>query len=495
MTLTLSLVGLSVGLVQITRERNRAVLLQRQAEERARWILLEVTRMDEETWQLSNIRLEPWQRQFIERVMAIVEKYAREFGDDGAARYETALILLRLGRVHYNLGQFEVADTHFRRALPLWEALAKAYPNNPDCLLHLAGCLMNVGNAEYLLRNPRDGGPYYRRALHLYEHITDRFPGYPLQQQLDLADCLAANGRVFERSGEPDQAEACYRRALIILLRLPAEPMLQHQYLYLTRMLSQSCQNLDSVLSTTDRPDEIDRVHGETLVQLEAMGPVSSEMRAIVLNKWAWSLLTRADVRSRNPRRAIELARLASELKSPDDAESWLMHGLGLEQTGDLQGAEGAFHRGIELGGDRPVNVLNAFAWQLVSEPSFRTVRPTWAVQMAERAVMLKSKRAAVWNTLGVARYRARDWPAAIQALEKSHSLSEDGHLGVNAFPMAMAYWQLGETTNARDWYENAVEWMEKKSIREGEVQRFRVEAEALLGITAQQSQREKPLP
>ena len=38
--LTLSLVGLAVGLAQVTRERNRAVVLQRQAEERARVGLL-----------------------------------------------------------------------------------------------------------------------------------------------------------------------------------------------------------------------------------------------------------------------------------------------------------------------------------------------------------------------------------------------------------------------------------------------------------------------
>ena len=59
--------------------------------------------------------------------------------------------------------------------------------------------------------------------------------------------------------------------------------------------------------------------------------------------------------------------------------------------------------------------------------------------------------------------------------------------LGINAFFLAMAHWQLGEKDNARDWYAKAVAWMEYirpyDYLYYGELEPFRAEAEELLGI------------
>jgi serine/threonine protein kinase len=352
--LTLSLVGLSVGLVQIARERNRAVLLQRQAEERARWVLLEVTGMDEEIAGAAlrgEVRFEPWQRQFIERVLAILEKYVREFGHDREARYETAVVCLRLGRIQQRLGRSEVAEAHYRRALPLWEALALEFPDNPDCLLYRAGCLMNVGNLEYD-RNPPDGEPYFRRALLLNEQLVDRFPGY-FKCHGQLAGCLSSYGRVLERSGRPDQAEGYYRHALLILVRLTAEPLEQSESLLVKNLLSATCQNLETALTATGRPAEVDRVYGDALRSLERPGPVSSEMRAVLQNQWAWSLLTRPEVRWRDTPKAFELARLAAAGR-PQDGNFLRTLGLAFYRAGQWDEAIAALQRSMDLrsGGD-----------------------------------------------------------------------------------------------------------------------------------------------
>ena len=66
-------------------------------------------------------------------------------------------------------------EPYFRRALPLWEALADEFPTNTDCLLGLAGCLINIGHVE-CVRNPADGELYYRRALQLNEKLADQLP-------------------------------------------------------------------------------------------------------------------------------------------------------------------------------------------------------------------------------------------------------------------------------------------------------------------------------
>ena len=45
-----------------------------------------------------------------------------------------------------------------------------------------------------------------------------------------------------------------------------------------------------------------------------------------------------------------------------------------------------------------------------------------------------------------------------------------------------MAHWQPGEKDEARKWFDQAVEWMEKNKPDDEELRRFRAEAAELLG-------------
>jgi len=162
----------------------------------------------------------------------------------------------------------------------------------------------------------------------------------------------------------------------------------------------------------------------------------------------------------------------------------------------------------------------NSAAWALATcpDPTFRRgVDPAWAVKLATKAVELAPKAGYMWNTLGVAQYRAGDWSAAIKTLAKSMELSSGGN-STDFFFLAMAHWQLGETgvtgqapgardreadldeqpadqepataeastdhhAVARQWYEKAVEWMEENKPDSEELIRFRQEAEDLLNV------------
>jgi uncharacterized protein HemY len=88
-----------------------------------------------------------------------------------------------------------------------------------------------------------------------------------------------------------------------------------------------------------------------------------------------------------------------------------------------------------------------------------------------------------IWNTLGVAQYRAKDWKAAIAALDKSMKLGPGGDCSASFF-LAMSHWQLGEKAEARKWFDKAVKWMDKNLPQNEELRRFRAEAAALLGVT-----------
>ena len=77
---------------------------------------------------------------------------------------------------------------------------------------------------------------------------------------------------------------------------------------------------------------------------------------------------------------------------------------------------------------------------------------------------------------------QARDWKAAIEASNKSSELRNGGD-SFDWFFLAMANWQLGKKAEARKWYDEAVQWMDKNQPKDEELRRFRSEAEALLGM------------
>ena len=80
------------------------------------------------------------------------------------------------------------------------------------------------------------------------------------------------------------------------------------------------------------------------------------------------------------------------------------------------------------------------------------------------------------------ARFRAGELKEAIQELEKSMDLRKGGD-SFGWFFLAMAHWQLGEKEMARKWFDQGVEWMEKKAPKDEDLRRFRGEAEQLLGV------------
>jgi WD40 repeat protein/Flp pilus assembly protein TadD len=123
----------------------------------------------------------------------------------------------------------------------------------------------------------------------------------------------------------------------------------------------------------------------------------------------------------------------------------------------------------------------NSDAWNLATDPNTSLRDPRRAVELAQRAVGLAPLEGNYWNTLGVAEYRAGDWHSAETALRKSMSLRGGGD-SADWFFLAMVTWNQGEKDRAHNWYRAARLWMTRSSPNE-ELQRFRSEAAALLGL------------
>jgi eukaryotic-like serine/threonine-protein kinase len=132
----------------------------------------------------------------------------------------------------------------------------------------------------------------------------------------------------------------------------------------------------------------------------------------------------------------------------------------------------------------KDVNALNSLAWLLAMSPNLKLRDPSQAVLHAQKAVELAPNDGDIWNTLGVARYRAGDCKGAIAALEKSMALLAGRSESANTFYLAMAHWQLGNKEEANRWYDRAVAWTQKNQSSDAELRLYRAEAEELLGLS-----------
>src|SRR5262249_9828940 len=129
---------------------------------------------------------------------------------------------------------------------------------------------------------------------------------------------------------------------------------------------------------------------------------------------------------------------------------------------------------------------VHELAWFLADCPAAQFREPARATKLANDAVQVAPRSGHYWLVLGVARYRAGQLKDAIAALQKSMEILAGGD-SRSWFILAMAHGQLGNKADARKWYDQAVEWMEKNEPRHEQLRRYRTEAAELLGVKQKQ--------
>ncbi len=174
-------------------------------------------------------------------------------------------------------------------------------------------------------------------------------------------------------------------------------------------------------------------------------------------------------------------AKLASSI-NPGTAVEYAVRAAMYEQLGEHDQALADYHKAIELAPNDDPSLLISIVWTIVRSSGHNRELVQRAVGLAEKAAEQAPEKAWVWPALGAARYRAGKYAEAIEALEESQRLSDTPRSSSNGFFLAMAHWQLGHQDEARQWYDKAVEWMEKNRPDDEELLRFRTEAADLLG-------------
>ena len=165
-----------------------------------------------------------------------------------------------------------------------------------------------------------------------------------------------------------------------------------------------------------------------------------------------------------------------------DESDAGPLFGLAtvLARQGQQEEAIKLRKQAIELSPKATPTQLNNLAWMLVTVEDETLRDPELALQLAQKAVEIDPKSDGLMNTVGVANYRAGNWQASIDALNKS--LDTNTPLSSDGFFLAMAHWQLDEKDIAQEWFDKAKKWMDENDSDDAELIRFRAEAEALMG-------------
>ncbi len=206
--------------------------------------------------------------------------------------------------------------------------------------------------------------------------------------------------------------------------------------------------------------------------------PETSLYRADLMHShWSLAAVQQANGRQREAEHSFSKA---IELNA-GDCEGWLRRAVFFASEGNVENAVEDYTKVLELN-PKNADAYNNAAWLLATCKNVKLRNPIRSVDLVKQAIELSPSNGGLWNTLGVAQYRAGDSKGAIEALTKSIELRDGGDC-FDFFFLALSHQQLGNADTARSWYDKGVAWQEKSESQPEELQRFRAEAAETLGL------------
>jgi serine/threonine protein kinase/Tfp pilus assembly protein PilF len=354
-----------------------------------------------------------------------------------------------LGSLLVGAGRAPEAEEPFRKALALDRGLSEEHPASPERRMGWAASASDLGNALIVAGKLGAAEASLQESLSLWEKVAAQCP-QSARPLLGMARAHKLKALVLFRRGQGKPARETAERAVALAeraLRVGTDQAecreeLRFQHLLLADILLQQGQHARAA---------------EVGVRLAGL---SADPLQACLDSHA--VLTRC----------VPLA--AGDHALPEDRRQEAARAYG-QKTRDL------LRQGARRCPD-PAGGHNTLAWFLANslDPVLRD--PPLAVELAREATRRAPERAACWNTLGAAHYRAGDWKAARAALDRSVEIAR-GADGSDGFFLAMTAWQQGDKGQAREWYERAVRWADEHAPGDKDLRRFRAEAAALLGI------------
>ena len=399
-----------------------------------------------------------------------------------------------LGLLLNEMGRRVEAEPAYRRTIALLEKLAADSPAVPQYRRSLARSHGNLGVLLWNNGREKEAKQEYRQTIALLEKLAADSPAVP-QYRSDVALIHNNLSALLEKTGEWEEAEPVSRRAIDLYSKLAADSPAVPEY---QSNLAMSHMNLGEVLDNTGRQAEAEQVYRRAIAlegKLAAESPTVPRYRSFL--GWSHKDLGRllshsgrsGEAEQEYDQAIASFEKLVADFPSVPEYQQQLASSRTnladlMQAAGRWAEAEREYRLSIAVREKlADADSQNELAWILATNSNPRLRDPQLALRVAKRAVEQSPQAGGYQNTLGVAHYRVGDWKSAVEALEKSMQLGAGGDPFDWLF-LAMAHWRKGDKDRARQWYDKAVQWMERNKSQDEEMRRFRAEAAALLGVT-----------
>lgn len=253
-------------------------------------------------WMHQKPRLQPLQRQFLEKALTYYQRFTQEPSNTPEERLATVQAYQRVADIRVRLGDHRQAIEAYRQGQAIASELAAEFPQSAEYRSLLALLHTHLGNtlAETLAYAKAE--EEQRRAVRLLESLVKDAPA-SADYRSRLAQAQCNLGNVLTLQSRFPQAEEAYSQALRHQRKLTAESPNDLAY---QKELQTTYQNLAKLRYATHRSDEAEKMFqqareiGERLVSRQPRDP---EFRA----KLALACFTLGFVRNERGRdRAIE---------------------------------------------------------------------------------------------------------------------------------------------------------------------------------------------
>jgi serine/threonine protein kinase len=491
--LLVAVVAWAVSTVLIVRQRNEAVAQRKLARQAVDRMYTEVA----EEWLEQQSHLQELQRRFLLEALRYYEAFAEDPSTDPELRLQAGAAYRRVGQIQFRVGEPARALEACNQAVGIHGALATAFPARPEYRRELAASQNSFGIVCLYFGKMEEAERALHRSVELLEELAAASVPAP-QDQHQLAMNQNNLAVLYRRTGRSREAEQTWGKAVTVQERLVADfPDVRRYRLG----LAGSYANRADVLYFAGRYPEATRALRQAVALQQRLADDSPGVIDYRLHL-AQSYHNLANVlRDTNQydeaeaalRQAVTLfERLARELPGMPQcqeglAKSYRNLGYLLWETDRPDAATEAFREARSLYDSLVARNPGApafardLAWFLADCPDPCCADVRRAIQRAEDAVAKSANAGSWWNILGAARYRAGEWRAAIEALDKSRAYH--GANSWDAFYLAMAHRKLGEQQVAREWYEKACDEMQANTVGEVRLRRLRAEAADLLGV------------
>jgi tetratricopeptide (TPR) repeat protein len=429
----------------------------------------------------------PEAREECRTALGLLEPLVHDYFGSPYLRSELAQALLRLRDLLQDTDQHDEVEQLTRKALNHYKRLHKDFPDESTHRLYLADTQVQLAEQLRLPERLAEVEDLTRRALAHYESLAARASDDPeplrrsvravysvgkrcrdagdetaalraFQHMLALNERLVARwGAAFDRSNRAwdlcQLSRVCAATGRLVV----AEHFLRSSAAEFGRLAGEIPSKLQYRKDQAGREDE----RAELLARAGRPREAAAASAAAAA---AWQQLLDAGGEERECRHNLTQSLL-------HEGRSW--------RAARQDAAAVTALRAAVRSAPRDAAALNALAWFLLTCPDVSCRACAEGLDLAQQAAQAAPQVGQIQNTLGVAHYRAGDYPAAAAALTRSVRSSAGGTCE-DWFFLAMTHWQLGNLETARRWYIKAIQGMSRKPDND-ELRLIRAEAAELL--------------